>query len=86
MPPLIVSYDELVAILQPITMGYAWGEGTIHDLWKIGAPSPDSTIHNERRIIFPSQLATWLKDVLTKKGQPLDAVAETYIKLLQVSS
>lgn len=84
--PLIVSYSELEAILQPITMGYAWGENTIHDLWKIGAPSPQSTIDNERRIVFPSQLAAWLKDVLNKKGQPLDAMAEAYLTLLQVSN
>lgn len=86
MRPLIVTLDELTAILQPITMGYTWGEATIHDLWKIGAPTPDSTIHYEKRIVFPGQLAKWLKDVLTKQGHSLDDMADTYIKLLQVSN
>lgn len=81
-PPLILTYQQLHAVLYPLTMGYKWGENTIHDLWKIGAPTPDSTIHNEKRIVFPSQLMKWLTDVLEKRGEPLDTGARTLVDLM----
>lgn len=77
--PLVVTYDELVKILYPITMGYAWGENSIRDLWLLGAPTSST-----KRIVFPNKLAEWLVDVLEKKGQPLDAAASVYIDLLKV--
>lgn len=77
LPPLIVTYDQLVKILQPITMGYKWGEQTIRDLWLIGAPIPP-----DKRIVFPGKLAEWLADVMERKGQPLDAAANVYLDLL----
>lgn len=80
LPPLEATYEELVIILQPITMGYAWGESAIRDLWLLGAPlPPDFT----KRIVFPNKLAEWLVDVLEKKGQPLDAAASVYVDLLK---
>ncbi len=81
LPPITATYDELVTILQPLTAGYKWGEGTIRDLWKLGAPLPDKP---DKRIVFPNKLAEWLVDVLEKKGQPLDAAAKIYIDLLKV--
>ena len=77
-PPLQVTYPQIVAILSPITTGYAWGEGTIRDLWLLGAPTPQDTT---RRIVFPGQLAKWLEDVLTKQGRPLDESAKIYMEL-----
>ena len=59
---------------------------TIHDLWKIGAPTPDSTAMREKRIIFPGQLIKWLDDVLTRQGRPLDDAAKLYSKMLQESA
>jgi len=85
LPPLLVTYPELAAILQPLTMGYAWGEGTIRDLWLLGAPTPDSTAQHERRIVFPGQLAKWLDDVLTRQGRPLDDAAKVYVQLRRVT-
>jgi len=81
-PPLQVSYPELVRVLQPITFGYAWGEGTIRDLWLLGAPLPHAP---EKRIVFPGQLAKWLEDVLERKGQPLDVAAKAYNGLQKLS-
>lgn len=78
LPPLQVTYAQIVAILSPITVGYAWGEGTIRDLWMLGAPTPQDTT---RRIVFPGQLAKWLEDVLTKQGRPLDESAKIYMEL-----
>lgn len=85
LPPLMVTYPELVTILQPLTMGYAWGEGTIRDLWLMGAPTPDSTVLRERRIVFPGQLAKWLEDVLTRQGRPLDDAAKAYTQLRRMT-
>lgn len=85
-PPLVVTLDELKAILMPITVGYAWGESTIKDLWTLGAPTPDSGPGKiEKRIVFPGQLAKWLADVLEKQGQPLDDAAKIYIELQELS-
>jgi len=78
LPPLQVSLAELRTILEPLTVGYAWGENTIHDLWILGAPLPHDTT---RRIVFPGQLAKWLEDVLTRQGRPLDDAAKTYMQL-----
>lgn len=83
LPPLQVTYPQLHAILQPLTAGYAWGEGTIRDLWLIGAPLPHDTA---QRIVFPGQLATWLEDVLTRQGRPLDDAAKTYVQLRKKST
>lgn len=84
LPPLVVTYKELVAILQPLTMGYRWGEETIHDLWNLGAVMPSSNPQApNKRIVFPGKLAEWLADVLDKKGQPLDAGARAYLDLLK---
>ncbi len=78
LPPLQVTFPQLQAILQPITAGYVWGEGTIRDLWLLGAPTPQDTT---RRIVFPGQLAKWLEDVLTRQGRPLDDAAQAYMQL-----
>lgn len=86
LPPLIMTYPQLETVLLPLTIGYAWGVNTIHDLWKIGAPTPDSTLGNEKRIIFPGQLMKWLEDVLTRQGRPLSDGAKLYARMTQMES
>lgn len=81
-PPLQVSLSELKTILQPLTMGYKWGESTIYDLWILGAPVPQEPT---KRIVFPNQLAKWLEDVLTRQGKPLDDAAKAYMDLRKKS-
>lgn len=78
LPPLQVTFDELKAIIGPITQGYAWGENTIRDLWLLGAPVPHKST---ARIVFPHQLAKWLEDVLNRQGRPLTDAAKTYMEL-----
>ncbi len=86
LPPLVVTYNELLRILQPITMGYSWGEQTIRDLWLLGAVIPNrNPMAPTKRIVFPGKLAEWLADVLEKKGQPLDVGARAYTDLLKKS-
>ena len=86
LPPLIMTYPQLETVLLPLTIGYAWGVNTIYDLWKIGAPTPDSTPGNEKRIIFPGQLMKWLEDVLTRQGRPLSDGAKLYARMTQMES
>jgi hypothetical protein len=84
LPPLVVTFPELVAILQPLAMGYKWGEDTIRDLWNLGAVMPNQNPHAPtKRIVFPGKLAEWLADVLEKKGHTLDAGARAYLSLLK---
>ncbi len=83
LPPLQVTYAELVAILQPITAGYVWGENTIKDLWLMGAPVPQTP---GKRIVFPGPLTKWLEDVLQRQGRPLDDGAKAYMELRKVSA
>lgn len=74
--PLILSRAELTRVLGPLTMGYAWGEKTIVDLWTQCAPVPGYGV--EKRIISPAHLGAWLADVLAKQGKPLDTQAAIY--------
>jgi len=79
---MMVTEAELQTILQPLTIGYAWGADTIGDLWRMGAPTPHD---NTRRIVFPNKLAEWLEDVLERQGRPLDESARVYNNLRKVS-
>lgn len=86
LPPLIVTEQELVSILGPLTMGYAWGNDTIGDLWRMGAPDlsnkPGQPI---KRIVFPGQLGKWLSDVLERQGRPLSQAAQVYLDIQEMS-
>jgi hypothetical protein len=79
LPPLILTEAQLTAVLEPLTAGYAWGAGTIGDLWRCGAPLPNDPT---KRIILPSKLMDWLADVLERQGRPLDMAAEVFGRLL----
>lgn len=84
--PLIVSFLDLVTALAPLHHNERPHVDTLHDLWKRGAPTPDSIILNPKgydprkvqagnvvkRILSPLQVAEWIKDVSTAHGMPLD--------------
>lgn len=77
--PIICTLKEAKAILGPVTLGYAWGEGTIKDLWSQCAPTPDSGPGRvEKRIISPAHLGAWLADVLERQGRPMTDQASVY--------
>jgi hypothetical protein len=80
--PLILSWRELAEVMSPL---HLWEKGDVdalHDIWKFGAPSPQSRIlvlknYDERkaqagnfeaRIIFPKMLTKWIIDVAFKRG------------------
>ena len=79
LPPIICTLQEAYAILGPVTLGYAWGTGTINDLWSQCAPTPDSGPGRpEKRIISPAHLGQWLEDVLARQGRPVTDQAAIY--------
>lgn len=82
--PLICTFMQLSAALAPL---HLWNPGYVadlHDVWKKGAPTPNSIIRNpkdyderkqqagnyEARIVFPSLLAQWIENVATARGIP----------------
>ena len=78
-PPLLLTYRELEQVLAPYIVAHSWGQDTIGDLWRMGAPTP--SVGEQRRVIFPGQLYKWLETVLTEQGQPLDAELGIYSRL-----
>ena len=85
LPPVCLTLDQLKAVLGPIVIGYKWGEDTIHDLWKLGAPVPPlpGRPQTGERLIVPSQLMAWLEDVLTRQGRPLSESAKLYAHMMK---
>lgn len=72
MQPRIVTLAELKAKLLPICLGNKWGEGTIVDLWKKGAPVPQPEGEPERRILIPGQFKKWWDDLHQRLGTGFD--------------
>jgi len=89
MGPRIVSIEELRRVCLPICAGYAWGLGTIVDLWKKGAPVPQRDPHApERRVLLPGQFRKWYEDVAQRKGLALsgEVAYATQAQKLRTSS
>jgi hypothetical protein len=68
--PRAVTLAELRGVLLPLCAGWSWAEGAILDLWKLGAPTPDSGPGvPERRILLPGQFARWWGEVAARTGR-----------------
>lgn len=68
--PRIVTFAQLRQKLAPF-LAVSEREATLelHDLWKLGAPTPDSGPHvEEKRILFPNQFSKWWKEMAQKYG------------------
>ena len=73
LPPLIMTYAQLQAVMYRYLPGNKWAQDTIGDLWRMGAPTPNDP---QKRIILATQLWAWLKDVTERKGvDPLVAAS-----------
>lgn len=84
---LICTFKQLSDALFDLHLGHQADIDRLHDLWKLGAPTPDSIIRNpkgyderkaqpgnlEKRIIVPTALTQWIMDVSTRRGMPLTA-------------
>ena len=81
--PLIVTWLELHRATFALHCGEKADVDRLHDLWMLGAPTPDSRIlrssydprlvqpgNVERRIVFPTALANWIVEVSRRRGFP----------------
>jgi len=68
--PRIVTFNQLRNKLAPY-LSVSPREATLelHDLWSMGAPTPDSRPGvEERRILFPNQFSKWWKELCKRHG------------------
>ena len=82
--PLVVTFVELRDALTPLHLGRKPWVDSLHDVWKQGAPSPDSRIlapngyderrtqagNVEKRLVLPAPLAAWIVQVSAARGIP----------------
>ena len=82
--PLVVTFVELRDALAPLHLGRKPWVDSLHDVWKQGAPSPDSRIlapkgyderrkqagNVEKRLVLLSPLAQWIVQVSAARGIP----------------
>lgn len=71
--PAMCSFDDLLAMvaarLRFVPQRSLVHE--LHDLWKMGAPTPDSGPGRvEQRVILPAQFNRWWDAVVVKYGEP----------------
>ena len=81
---LVVTFAELRDALAPLHLGRRAWVDALHDVWKQGAPSPDSRIlvpngyderqtqpgNVEKRVVLPAPLAQWMVQVSAARGMP----------------
>lgn len=82
--PLIITFHELVAAMTTLHQGDKALIASLHDIWLMGAPTPNSIIRNpkhydprlkqagnhEQRIVLPQKLAQWIHAASEKQGFP----------------
>lgn len=80
--PLTLTWLELVKLTAPLHLFIKAEVDALHDVWKLGAPIPQSRILNpvdyderkvqrgnfEAHVVFPTLLAQWIMDVSTRRG------------------
>ncbi len=81
---LVVTFVELRDALAPLHLGRKPWVDSLHDVWKQGAPSPDSRIlvpegyderqtqpgNVEQRLVLPTPLAQWIVQISAARGIP----------------
>lgn len=82
---LICTFRELAYSLKVIHQWRKADVDRLHDVWKRGAPTPDSIVRNpkgydprknqpgnvEKRIVIPNALSEWVADTATRHGQAI---------------
>jgi hypothetical protein len=89
--PLLVTFADLRDALQSLHLNQKAWVDALHDVWKQGAPTPDSIIRDprgyderkrqrgntEKRIVLPTPLATWIMQVSAARGMPVTFLQAT---------
>lgn len=84
MKPLVCTFLDLAHAFQTLHMWDKRYVSRLHDVWKLGAPTPDSRIlvpseyderkrqpgNVEKRVVFPSKLAQWILETSAARGTP----------------
>lgn len=94
--PIICTFYMLQVALQSLHMYDRRHLDTLHDVWLLGAPTPDSRIlqpaqndprnaqaaigNLEKRIVAPGKLRAWMLDVAKARG--IDGSAQAADKLI----
>jgi len=79
--PRAVTLAQLRAKLLPHCHGWHWGEDTITDLWKLGAPLPSSGPgQEEQRILLPGQFRKWWAELQQRLESGVSA-ATAYVEV-----
>ena len=86
--PIICSFPRLLYALRALHMNNAVHVDTLHDVWKMGAPTPQSRTllkrYDERvvqagvqieRIVFPTKLGEWMREVAKERGMEFNSLA-----------
>ena len=85
--PMALSFYQLLYALQSVHNWHKPDMDRLHDVWKMGAPTPDSRLLDEKhydprkvqagnvekRLILPVPFATWFQDVCERKGLHMEA-------------
>jgi len=83
-PPIFVTFRDLCAAMESLHQGDKAHLDRLHDLWRLGAPSPESIVRDPahfderevqpenlvKRLILPAKLAAWIQDVSAVRGFP----------------
>lgn len=86
-PAKFVTFVELCTALRPLHQFDPSMVNDLHDVWKQGAPSPDTIIRNpkdyderkrqagnvEKRLMLPLPLMGWIERATAKRGMPVSA-------------
>lgn len=87
MKPVFVTFRALVIVLYDLHLGQKAPIDRLHDVWKLGAPSPDSIVRDprhydervrqagnvEKRLLLPEPLAQWIEEASAARGMPLSS-------------
>lgn len=83
---MMCTFADLATATESLHLGDRAHLDRLHDVWKLGAVTPDSVVHSHeylglderqnqrharvRRIVLPSKLAEWMVDVSKARGMP----------------
>ena len=79
---IVCTFKQLNDALTPLHQGDKAAIDRLHDIWKMGAPLPDSLVRDPRhfderidqpgnivqRVVLPTQLVGWIMEVSKARG------------------
>lgn len=95
--PLICTFHELCTVLATLHLWEPRHIADLHDVWKKGAPTPNSRILNpkdyderkkqagnyEARIVLPTLLTNWIETIASARGMSTEKAYQLLIATLR---